>query len=413
MPPAASPTSGTGDKRANLPEKTYQQIQATGRGSIHMMNKTTGKRNVHAFWNDKLLSTRDGDLDLLILIGSASFVDEEHEQSLKAETLKVWLLAEDKKPEKAAPRGLAPHAKPQAATQSATPTQSRRPHRVEARRNVLAHSPDLNIHDAARLVVHFIDVPRDRMPPPSSTKDKPGAAPLNNKGVALPRSASASRPPAAGLAGPPLATGRKPIAENQKPKAENQPIDLSARSIEAKVLRCEERMALDHLWAEGGALDNVDKRGGVIVRQEAKPGEEGVYIEGNTLDMNCTAGGTPTLCRRTLSCSFWILSRLCAKSHTGQKSMSRYTSRRHLCQLRHLVHFHIRQSPPLARKGRVADGRFLLLDDQRGTCQVWFIGDELIEKLILALQTTPESCASGARLPARCIRKPSEVCNLP
>ncbi|MGH7225132.1 MAG: hypothetical protein ACRELF_18070, partial [Gemmataceae bacterium] len=90
----------------------------------------------------------------------------------------------------------------------------------------------------------------------------------------------------------PIANGQKPIANGQKPEAEKHPIDLSARSIEAKVLRCAERMVLDHLWAEGGALDNVDKRGGVIVRQQpANPGEEGVYIEGNTLDMTATAYG--------------------------------------------------------------------------------------------------------------------------
>ncbi|HTU22310.1 MAG TPA: hypothetical protein VMG10_30000, partial [Gemmataceae bacterium] len=184
------------------------------------------------------------------------------------------------------------------------------PHRIEALRNVLAHSAELNIHDAARLVVHITDVPSERMPPPSSSNGKPGAAPLSTQTTPAPVFAPVPQPPATGPSVPPsaeprkpaaegrkpVAAGRKPVGADRKPEDEKQPIDLSARSIEAKVLRCEERMVLDHLWAEGGALDNVDKRGGVIVRQEGrqepgKPRQEGVYIEGNTLDMSATAEG--------------------------------------------------------------------------------------------------------------------------
>jgi hypothetical protein len=200
-----------------------------------------------------------------------------------------------------------------AAKPSATPASSRRPHRLEALRNVLAHSPDLNIHDAARLVVHFLDVPPARMPPPTNKGDKPGIAlapevrgqksevrtevkrdgtrpAVPNSQAPEPRlsATSTGRPSGAGI--PPVNNHSSAVTaqKNDPPR----PIDLSARSIEAKVLRCEERMALDHLWAEGGALDVLDKRGGVVVRQEpAKAGEEGVYIEGNTLDMSCSSDG--------------------------------------------------------------------------------------------------------------------------
>ena len=48
----AAPTPAT--RGQNAPEKTYQQIEATGPGSIHMTNKTTGKQNVHAFWNERI-----------------------------------------------------------------------------------------------------------------------------------------------------------------------------------------------------------------------------------------------------------------------------------------------------------------------------------------------------------------------
>ncbi len=319
-PPASlSAAAGSGGKGKEAAPKTYQQIEASGPGSIHMTNKTTGKQNVHAFWKEKLLSTREGELDLLILTGAARFVDDEHEQSLQAEMLKVWLLAEDKKPRVVAVKDAVADAKPQATT----PGSSRRPDRVEALRNVLARSPELNIHDAARLVIKFNDVPPERMPPPSSANGKLGtAAPIDKKpNIADPppqirgqqsairkeekREATAPvtpAQPAAAVSKPPSATPptgsgasnpQTAAVPNPQPKPEpSRPIDLSARSIEAKVMRCNERMVLDHLWAEGGSQDAIDKRGGVKVRQEpAKPGEEGVYIEGNTLNMNCYAGG--------------------------------------------------------------------------------------------------------------------------
>jgi hypothetical protein len=322
--PAAPPAPVAGGKGADKAAKTYQQIEASGPGSIHMTNKTTGKQNVHAFWKEKLLSTREGVLDKLILTGAARFVDDEHKQSLQAEELKVWLLPEENKVQAVATKPAASDAKPQAATPTAMPGSSRKPYRVEALRNVLAHSPELNIHDAARLVIHFRDVSPERMPPPSSANNKPvtPAAPPDKKpSIADPppdvrgqkseikkeekRDGTAAAVPAAQPAAPaaprPSASGNAdgsltvtaPQPQQTRPGPDpDRPIDLSARSIEAKVLRCNERMALDHLWAEGGALDAVDKRGGVKVRQEpAKPGEEGVYIEGNTLDMTCHVGG--------------------------------------------------------------------------------------------------------------------------
>ncbi len=332
LPASEAGVSASSGKGKGPAPKTYQQIEASGPGSIHMTDKKSGKQNVHAFWNEKLLSTRDGALDKLVLTGSARFVDDEHDQSLRAEELRVWLLGEDKKPQAVAVNTAAPAAKQQGATSSAMPGSSRRPDHVEALRNVLAHSPDLNIHDAARLVIKFNDVPPERMPPPSATNNKPAAKPPEKQpSVAAPsdkkpsladpppplrgqktevrkeekQGGAASAPPAQPaapavkpptVAQPSSNSGSFPKAvagPNPRPGPDPaRPIDLRARSIEARVMRCNERMVLEHLWAEGGALDAVDKRGGVEVRQEpAKPGEEGVYIEGNTLNMNCFAGG--------------------------------------------------------------------------------------------------------------------------
>jgi hypothetical protein len=328
------------------PPKTYQQILATGPGSIHMPNKGTEKRTTHAYWNDKLISTRDGDDDQLILTGSARFVDEEHEQSLKAETLKVWLLSDEKKPVATEKKPEPTVKKPDSAKPASTEG-GRRPRRIEALRNVLARSPQLNIPEpgAGRLVIRFEDVPASRMPaPPPGAKtqlpnpDKPdapargGAPPLagasglssvgstpkptenktpppgggrqppetrGTQGANAPRSGT-DAPPSDLLSAPPPAlpgpaasasTVTKPTTPAAPvgpalgapaPADAPRPIDLSARSIEADVLRCGERTALDHLWSEGK----------VRVKQEpAKAGDKGVYIEGGTLDMKCYPDG--------------------------------------------------------------------------------------------------------------------------
>jgi lipopolysaccharide export system protein LptA len=294
----APPGTG-GEKGGSGPAKTFQQVHAKGPGVIHMTNKTTGKKTTHAYWNDKLTSTRDGTLDLLILTGEARFVDEEQEQSLKAETLKVWLLAEDKN----APPVAKPPPSPKPGAKPGSPEQARRPHKVEALRNIVAHSRELNVHDASRLVVRFTDVPLARMPnsnkpaakppenvkpPENKTSTPPAVAPLGPAAPAVPLAAPALPPTAAPAAGKSVAApSPAPVGPNPdapaKPAAEPpRPIDLSARSIEADVLRCDERTALDHLWTEGK----------VLVHQEPnKAGEQGVDIKGGTLNMKCYAEG--------------------------------------------------------------------------------------------------------------------------
>jgi lipopolysaccharide export system protein LptA len=277
------------------PVKSYQYVVAKGPGSIHLPNKSTGKKTIHAYWNDKLTSTRDGHHDLLILTGSARFVHEENQQSMQGETLKVWLLPEEKKAEPVA-------GKPPAGS---TPDQSRRPHHLEALGNVLAQSRELNVHDTSRLVVWFKDVPTlpgtpaaappragpavDKAPAQPPRNDRPPAPPPA-KGVPTPaptpgRAAVAAPPP------PPAAKptsvmpglpGANPAANGKSTKDPARPIDLTAKSVEAWVLRSGEKSVLDKLWTEGA----------VHVRQDpAKPGEKGVNIEGETLQMTCHPDG--------------------------------------------------------------------------------------------------------------------------
>ncbi|HEY7154887.1 MAG TPA: hypothetical protein VH575_13070, partial [Gemmataceae bacterium] len=207
------PLSPKGSKEEEGQPKTYQQIHASGPGEVHMLNKTTNKQTTHAYWNKELISTRDGELDLLILTGEARFVedgaDEEHKQWLKADTLKVWLLAEDKKPDATAKK---PETKDATAKKPAAPEQSRRPHHIEALRNIVSHSPQLNIPAAGRLLVRFTDVPAERIKPfkrtPASAA-KTGAKPQQPPAVG-----AASRATSTGPATPTQASGGRqpPVA---------------------------------------------------------------------------------------------------------------------------------------------------------------------------------------------------------
>ncbi len=304
MPLPEAAKKGNGDKKQKA--KTYQYVEASGPGSIDMMNKSTRERTTHAYWNESLVSTRDGALDLLVLTGAARFQDDEHAQSLRGEELKVWLLPDDKPPatRPESPRQTAGSQPPtttalvkekkNAAPASDKPAaSSRRPHHLQALRNVFAHSKDMNIHDAARLVIQFTDVPLALMPPSkddgkAKSKPRPAATPAPLVPIAGAQP-TGNVPPVGGAASQPSARSN---AKAPVPEPEPNPIDLSARNIEAKVLRCEDRMALDHLWAEGGAAEYLHKRGGVRVRQKpSRPGEDGVDIEANTLDMSCTANG--------------------------------------------------------------------------------------------------------------------------
>src|SRR5262249_42536733 len=137
--------------------KTYQKATAFGPGRLELSQsaspgggtaKTEGKtakaesKKTYASWDKTLVSSKDGPYDLLTLTGSARFYDEEHDQSLQADTLKVWM----KSPPKEGERGP-----------DAPPGQERRPepHQVEAIGNVRSQSRELNIEQSQRLQVWF------------------------------------------------------------------------------------------------------------------------------------------------------------------------------------------------------------------------------------------------------------------
>jgi hypothetical protein len=248
------------------PGKYWRQLSAKGPGRLDFQEKkpdpakkpepgkgpAPAKKPTHASWDDKLTSTKDGPLDLIILTGAAKFIDDENEQTLQGETLKVWLTS---------PQGGPPVAQP-------AQRDVRRPSHVEATGNVSAHSKEMNIPHAGQLVIWFRDVPAGTLLPATA----PAAAAQVN--AAAPKGAAPSV-----VAGSTPKPADQTIAAAAPVNAEPEPvrpIDLTARSVYVWVARAEDKTALEKLDAEGD----------VAVRQDpAKPGEKPLDVHGASLEL--------------------------------------------------------------------------------------------------------------------------------
>jgi hypothetical protein len=150
----------------------------------------------------------------------------------------------------------------------------------------------MKIHDTGRLVVWFKDVPSDgRLPttaaPLAKTeKSGPTAAQLTSMPRPLPTgpagAAEINRTPGpTAVASADHATVQ--LAGPPKPAAEPRPIDLSAQSVEAWVLRSESRNTLDRVWCQGRMVQ--------VKQAPANPDEKGVDIVGETLLMQSRPEG--------------------------------------------------------------------------------------------------------------------------
>jgi lipopolysaccharide export system protein LptA len=261
-------------------QKGAQQATAIGPGRIDMLDKATGKRPQHARWKDTLVYGKDGPHDLLVLTGDAAFLDDEHAQQLKADTLKVWLEPAEKE---AKADGKSPDPAPQPAAENAGTAHGRKPHHVEAISHVEAHSPDMNVHDSERLVIWFKDaaVGTEDLPalqPGARTEASPPAAAAAPTPVPTPAEAPAVTPaPAAAAASAGAPTDKEPPLAK-----ESRPLDLSARMVEAHVLRIGPRNELERLWTEGNVHVHQDPE---------KPDDKGVDISGETLQLTRRSQG--------------------------------------------------------------------------------------------------------------------------
>jgi lipopolysaccharide export system protein LptA len=253
-------------------QKGAQQVTAIGPGWIGLLDKKTSQRTQHASWKDQLVSSKDGAYDLLILTQDALFEDEQQHQRLQADVLKVWLEPAPEPAKDADKKGTAAGA-------DEGEHHGRRPHHVEAIGHVLARSPDMTVHDSDRLLIWFKDgVPAEGAAParPTDTNGPaalpaPPAAEAQAKPGETPPAEAPGKAPATAAAG-----GKEPAKGAPEQGKGNRPIDLSARLVEAHVLRNGERNDLDRLWTEG----NVK-----VKQAPANPGEKGVDIQGETLKM--------------------------------------------------------------------------------------------------------------------------------
>ncbi len=298
LPSSISPVQNTGSGQPA--PKPRQDIHAKGPGWIRMVDNKpaatnpvvaspvappvlpppgakpaapAGPKVTRAFWDTLLTSTQEGGEDLLTLTGNARFVDEQTGQSLKADILKVWLEDADKGQ----------------STPAQGATGGRKPRHLEATGNVVARSREANIHDTSRLVVWFKDVPPEtHLPPPGidapvkkSPAAKPAAAPHGARPGAPPgaKPAPTAVTTAPAEAGAPARPGQPAVGAGLPPAdapPPPRPFDMSARTVEAKVLRSPIKSTIDELWCEGRVEVHQDP---------AKPGEHGTQITGDTLKM--------------------------------------------------------------------------------------------------------------------------------
>jgi hypothetical protein len=262
--------------RPDNPPVSYQRVTALGPGRISILDSKTQKHTIHAVWKHMLTATKEWDPrtaatataphDLLILTGSAEFQDNQHQQSLKARILKVWLE----------PRESDPIARHTPADDSRAQAAGRRPHHVEATGEVEARSPELRVHDTARLVVWFKDAP------PQPTLPDEGTAPAGGARTKAVQETMVHKPVTPPPARPALTLGSASSPPPPKKKEAPRPIDLSARTVEAWVLREEDKNTLQRLWTEGHVR---------VYQEPAQPDEMGLAIKGQTMQMTCHPAG--------------------------------------------------------------------------------------------------------------------------
>jgi len=239
-----------------------QRAFAKGPGRIDLWDKKTQSYPQHAVWRDTLttIKEKEGDrvYDQFTLIGDAAFVDDEHDQDLRAQRIQVWLEPSDH----------TPAADSQAQMNETLPGASgQRPHKLEAFDHVKTRSPDLVIHDADHLIVRFKDAP-------PAVQQLPDALPPAAAGPSpVPPVASPQPVDQSGAGGAPVAQPKQnPPAPNKSKKV----IELWGRSVAAYVLRAGPRNDLQELVTEGA----------IHVHQEGSSAEDkGVDIKGETLNL--------------------------------------------------------------------------------------------------------------------------------
>lgn len=240
--------------------KDGQYAEAHGAGYFRLTDRAGTKRTVEARWRDQMIYRRENKLDLLTLVGEASFEDRGNNQSLRADQLKLSMAPEANAPDKAEPQkpsadGNAPKFRPQ---------------RLEATGHVSAQSPELIVHDTEQLILLFKDLP------PANPSGK--APPASIQPVPAPGQ-PVVRAPAPGQPG---SVPANPSRQTPQPTQPKKPIDLAARTVQAFIVR----------QGEITQFDTVHCEGDVHVHQDPTPPQEKpMDMRGRALQLKHTING--------------------------------------------------------------------------------------------------------------------------
>lgn len=254
-----------------------EKMIAFGPGEITLHEKVPGKRPAMARWNERLVSERDGKSDLLTLSGKAMFLDEQGGQQMEGQTLKVWMPSRSNQAAPAPGKSTPPDPS-QAAGLPVQGQGIRKLERLEALGSVRANSRELIIRDAARLMIWFKDDPQPTAARPlQAVPSGPGSPPAAGRPTGTPPGVATA--PKASV---PAASNPLGIPGNSSTREGNQPMDLASRSIEAWVIRTDSGYRIDRLRCEGSV---------VAVQAPSKPGDKGIDIRGETLNLTGSPAG--------------------------------------------------------------------------------------------------------------------------
>jgi hypothetical protein len=239
------------------PDQSIPQARAAGPGTAWLIDREN-QSNIEVRWSKGMTLDREKDLDCLTLTGSAKFEDREKHQHLAGDRILVWLGADPNGP-----------AKPDTGSiVGGRDTGRSKLKRVHVIGSVDARTPELIIRNTDLFIIWFQDLPSlpgfDAKPP--ANPSRPGAI--------APAPPSPNGKPLAGPPAPPLKA--QPAQPAQKP------IEVSAASVEAFVMRTPTR----------NELDRVTCHDRVHVHQDSdKPQERGLDLDSHTLKLTHTPDG--------------------------------------------------------------------------------------------------------------------------
>lgn len=261
-------------------QKTGARSVALGPGRLQLFDTKKQDKNGNdkllllARWSDRLITDRveveenligkpgtdKVALDVLRFIGDAVLIDEANKQRMQGDELTIWLDAETEDDGTTKKKEKKKDSK-----ESDGP--DRQPRRLIAIGNVKATSPDFIVRQTEKLDVRFEE------PPPELSQPEKVEAPKVNLNPA--RTSNSDNDP-----GPRLETKPKteePKDEKKKEKEKKNPIILTARTIDAVVVRLPDETQLRALNCEGSVH---------VEQAPASKKKKGVDITGDKLRLD-------------------------------------------------------------------------------------------------------------------------------